>query len=339
MAPPRRGQLRLRKDGWYGRVRSGKGTKAKREWFRLGTTDRAEALRRLRQLVRHDASGGDPHELAEGAPDATTVAEYAESWRSLREAQGVVMARDEWSYLSNHALPVIGALPIGSVTSEHVTLVIEAAIRAGLRKSSVRHVRGALGRMFDHAWRTKAIEENPVARATKTPRIREAKRARVILTDEEILRYLACPHVDLELRMMSAVARCEGGMRTGDVNGWDWTMIDLDTFAACIVPRSKTGDDQELEIPELLQDALRAWWELAGRPVSGPCFPVRRGARKGGPKARRGISYAARLRRDLLRAGVVRHACTRPPDAPGACAPSTSTASDGRSTRPSPAPG
>jgi hypothetical protein len=48
------------------------------------------------------------------------------------------------------------------------------------------------------------------------PYAREVRKERVILTEDEIARYLGRDSVDLELRLMSLVARVEGGMRTSD---------------------------------------------------------------------------------------------------------------------------
>ncbi len=112
--------------------------------------------------------------------------------------------------------------------------------------------------------------------------------------------------------MMALVARCEGGMRTGDLNRWDWTMIDRVHFAECFVPRTKsfvprtkTATPQALAVPEVLAPSLRAWWERGGKRETGPVFPVRIGKRAGEPK-RPSNTYAKRLRRDLFRAGVWR---------------------------------
>ncbi len=107
--------------------------------------------------------------------------------------------------------------------------------------------------------------------------------------------------------MLSVVARCEGGMRTSDLHAWDWTMLDLNGFASCTIPRSKTAAPETLDVPEVLRPFLRAWWERAECPTSGPVFPVRKGKRAGDFKGV-GTSYAERLRRDLFRAGVVRMA-------------------------------
>ena len=72
-----------------------------------------------------------------------------------------------------------------------------------------------------------------------------------------------------------------------------------------MIPRSKTAAPELLDLPEVVRPFMRAWWEQAGCPTSGPVFPVRQGARAGQRKARMN-SYAERLRRDLFRAGVYR---------------------------------
>jgi integrase len=106
--------------------------------------------------------------------------------------------------------------------------------------------------------------------------------------------------------MASLVARCEGGMRTGDVLRWDWSMIDRVHFAECTVPRAKTAAPQILDIPDALAPFLRAWWQRAGRPESGPVFPCRHGRRAGEFKRAKGYTFAKRLRRALFTAGVHR---------------------------------
>src|SRR5437870_1740620 len=86
---------------------------------------------------------------------------------------------------------------------------------------------------------------------------RQRKGARAILTVGEIVRYLDCRSVDLELCMMSLAARVEGGMGLGDVNRWDWAMIDRVHFAECIVSRAKTNQPQHLTVPQVLGVVLR----------------------------------------------------------------------------------
>ncbi len=272
--------------------------------YSLGTTDRALARRKLAKTNAILARGGDVAD-ALGVVDAPErVRDYAEGWLQGREARGLAKAPLERGTLKNYILDAIGPLPLGDVTPSHVRSILDDAVSKGLKRATVEQVRGVLHRLLDDAWRAEVIESNPVARV-KMPTMREVKKERTILLDEEFARFVGCPDIDLELRMLALVARCEGGMRAGDLNAWDWTMIDRAHFAACFVPRSKTGTPQALAVPDVLSPFLRAWWERAGKPESGPVFPSRKGKRAG--EARKSSSgFAERLRRDLLRAGVYR---------------------------------
>jgi integrase len=296
--------------------------------YSLGTTDQAIAKRKLAQLAATLAKvrGGA---RADAQPIVTeTVQAYAERWLEKRRLQGVVSAADERRSLLVHVLPALGHLPLGDVRPAHVLEVLEGLMTkprqrarkgddpgrpSGYSRQSIVHVRAAMHRLFDAAWRAELIESNPVARV-RMPKIRETRKKRVILTDREFEQFMACPEADLELRMASVVARCEGGMRTGDLLQWDWSMIDRPEFAECTVPRSKTGTPQKLAIPAVLAPFLRAWWERAGCPESGAVFPARRGQNAGGFKRKKGYTFASRLRTALFRAGIRRLAPVEVPN-------------------------
>ncbi len=280
------------------------GTTIKRV-YSLGTTDKALARRKLAALVALLARGEDPADAAVtiGAPER--VRDYAGAWLATREAQGVGMVKKERANLERHAFEAIGRMPIGDVRPSHVRSILEDAAAKGLRRNSLAHIRGVLHRMFRAAVEDELIEHNPVA-ASRTPKTREVHKDRCILTDDELTRFVACPDVGLETRMLSLVARCEGGMRTGDLNAWDWTMIDRVHFAECFIPRAKTKKPQRLAVPDVLAPFLRAWWERAGTPESGPVFPATTGKRAGGMRSPKGLSFAKRLRRGLITADVFR---------------------------------
>lgn len=279
------------------------GTKT-RPLYSLGTTDRALARRKLARVVAAIAAGRDVLDAAELANAPERVKEYAESWLANREAQGVGMAKKERRNLEMYALDAIGRLPLCDVRPSHVRGILDDAVAKGLKRATVAEVRGVLHRLFRGALEIELVEHNPVA-AVRTPRTREVRKDRAILTDDEFSRFVACAYVDLELRMLALVARCEGGMRTGDLHKWDWSMIDRVQFAECFIPRAKTKTPQRLAVPDALAPFVRAWWERAGKPGSGPVFPVRVGKRAG--EAKRPLnSYAKRLRRELFRAGVYR---------------------------------
>ena len=291
---------------WRCRVTKDKpdGTKT-RPMYSLGTTDKAIARRKLARLNALIMAGRDPHDAAIEVGTAERVKDYAEAWHARREAQGIVMAPYERANLKRHAIDAIGALPLCDVTPSHVRVILDDVAAKGLKRATVEQVRGVLHRLFDDAWRSEVIEANPVARV-KVPPMREVRKERVILTDDEFSRFVGCGTVDLELRMLALVARCEGGMRTGDLNAWDWSMLDRVHFAECFIPRAKTRTPQRLAIPDSLAPFLRSWWERDGKPESGPVFPVRVGKRAGEFRAARGHSFAKRLRRELFRAGIHR---------------------------------
>lgn len=313
MARERKGTLVWRKKGWCARVTVTVDGEPDKKWYPLGTDNRAGAKRKLARLVAKLEKEGAPAPSEAAGDD--TVSEYAKAHFETRQIQGIASVRDERSYFKSYVEKEIGALAVTAVRSAHIRAVLEAAVGKGLAKNTIVHLRSLMHRIFKAAWQDELIGDNPVARVG-VPSMHETTKERCILTDAEIAKYLACDDVDLELRLMSLVARVEGGMRTSDVNRWDWSMLDRVHFAECFVPRSKTGKPQRLEVPGVLRPLLRERWERAGRLEGGPVFPVRRGERAGEFRAERGISYAAALRRDLLRAGVKRHKCDRPANGP-----------------------
>ncbi len=286
-----------------------------RPLYSLGTTDKALARRKLARVNAALAAGRDPFDAAELANAPELVKDYADAWLGKRETHGIVMAPDERRNIERHVVPEIGHLPVCDVRPSHIRSILEgvaektyrrggAASERRYRRETVVKVRGAMHRMFRAAQEEDLLEYNPVT-PVRTPKLREMRKERAILTDAEFATFIACERADLELRMLALVARCEGGMRTGDLHRWDWAQIDRVHFAECIIPRAKTETPQVLAVPPVLAPFIRAWWERAGKPEAGPVFPVRVGKRAGEAK-RPENSYAKRLRRDLFRAGVYR---------------------------------
>lgn len=316
MSRSRTGSLKLRAGGFHLRVTSDVDGKTKREWYDLDTFDPKVAEAKRARLVEALARGQGPSR--QEVAGVGTVEDFGTAWLKERKALGVVSARDEDNNLTRHVYAIVledkrrfGDVKVTDVRPPQIRTVLMAAVAEGLAKGTVKHIRAVMNRLFGAAWQNEVIPENPVLKA-KLPKMREVKKERVVLTDEEIVQFVSFAKVDHELRVVSICARCEGGMRTGDINTWDWTMIARPSFATCVVPRSKTETPQEMAIPEPLRPVLRAWWEQHGSPASGPVFPARRGKNAGGFKAKRGISYAKRLRTALLRADVKRHVCARP---------------------------
>lgn len=100
---------------------------------------------------------------------------------------------------------------------------------------------------------------------------------------------------------MSVLARCFGGLRTGDLHTLRWESFDLPGFEGGWAPRQKTRRPQRLTVPESLRPFLVIYWESKESPTSGLMFPVRKGEREGETRLK-GASHARELRRDLKHA-------------------------------------
>lgn len=296
------------KDGFYfARVTVGPKGATRRALFALNTRDGSQAEKRMKTLVADLASGRLVlPDLATEAKAKTLFADYARTWIKTRYDRKLTSAATEESILKLHVTPALGRKRLCDVRPADIAALLDAAVAKGLKSGSLTQIRATVNRVFAHAWRLEIVQSNPVSRVP-TPHLNEYQKERAILTDEELIQYVTCDTVDQELRVLSFVARIQGGMRSGDLNRWDWSMIDTTNFARCTVLRWKTKRPQTLEVPELLRPILRQWWERQGSPLDGPVFPRRRGPKAGGFRKTRGHSYAAQLRRDLWRAGVRRH--------------------------------
>src|SRR5580658_3581393 len=264
--------------------------RTERPLFALGTSDESLAKRKLARLVALMAAGREVPDAVAGTDAAESFKDYAEGWPEERKMRGVTSRVDERGWLEREVFRAIGKLPLCDVRPVHVRGILKQTAAKGLKRTSVRHVRGVMSRIFRSACEEELIESDPT-QFVKVPKMREVKKPRITLTDTEFANFVSYPEADLELRMMSLVARCEGGMRTSDLL-WDWAQIDRESFAECTVPRAKTLTPQVLTIPEILAPFLQAWWEGQEKPASGPVFPARRGRHAGGFRSGRGASYA-----------------------------------------------
>ncbi len=184
-----------------------------RPLYALGTTDKAQARRTLARLVVAAQDGRSLPSAAELATSVLCVKDYCETWLGRRQALGVGMVHKERRCLEHYALAAIGRMPLRDVRPSHIRSIVDEALAHGLKRATVGHIHGALHRLFRAALADEHIEQNPVANV-RVPKIRTVRKERCILTDGEFARFMACADVDLELRMLSLVARCEGGMRT-----------------------------------------------------------------------------------------------------------------------------
>ena len=294
----------------------------------LETHDRGLAKRKMAKLIAMLGSGElVADSVKKEATKRETFAEYAKAWGEARKTLGVVMARDEITYLAKYVTPELGPYTLAEIRPVHIRTMLANAVAAGLQRESVRKVRGVLGRVLDSAWKAELIPENPVDRVEVPDDAPKDDRPRTILTDEQVTTFLngtasgpegRKPRKDahdrlLELKVLAVCSRVLGGMRTAELNRWDWSMVDREHFADIRYQRAKakrgnTPKVQALTVPEPMRAILRSWHVKHGSPEAGPVFPVTKGERKGEFKGPRGTSYAHRLRRELWRMGIRDHA-------------------------------
>jgi integrase len=321
MPRQRTGSLQLTPAGYFAKVTvdvvgEDGVARPERRTINLETQDRGVAKRKLAKLVRELNAGHIVADAKKEIAKPVTVAEYvADTFIPRRERREIAGLPSDRSMLKHHVLPLIGKLPLARVSRSHVRDVFEQAADDGLARSTLAHARWLVAAIFNDAIDDGLIEMNPADRV-KLPVVKADARPFATLTDDELSRWFATPGRDLEIRVLALFARVLGGARRAERMRLDWSTIDVESFALVTMVRAKGGKPQTLEIPELLRPFLRAWWTAHAAPRTGAVFPGRKGRNKGTHRDSRTANLAGRLRLSLLRAGIVRHDCTRPANAP-----------------------
>jgi site-specific recombinase XerD len=298
-----------------------------RRWIPLETHDRDLAKRKLSKITSMVARGEVIADVKEKAKAVDTVRSAAADFVERRKAAGVVMADDEEHWLNEYSLKTIGELEVTKVRPRDIKVILEDA-KPTLSRESLRKLRGTLDRLFDWLWEAEVIAENPVKRTAVPDDARVDERARTMLTDPQVLVFLngtasgpngtkprkSAERNLLELKVMAVCSRVLGGLRTAETNRWTWDLatdpeaaeqsFEMVRIRRAKAKRGREGKVQKFVVPEPMRPILRLWWESQGRPLSGPVFPVTKGARKGQHRVERGTSYAPRLRRELWRMGI-----------------------------------
>lgn len=303
MSRPATGQLVWQKRGWSARVWRVVDGERIRVRVPLDTTNRTVAQRKLEKLVADETAP-----LSE-AQRPETFREAAERVNAQRATDGVVAVKDELARLRAYAFPVFENVDVAAVEPSHVNEALDFAKAQGKARQTVAHVRQAIRLVFEALKREGAVKVNPCDDAAMPRFPKVATKETAVLTDAELLVYLAYQHPEkrrqlavLERQTMSVISRCFGGLRTNDLHKLTWQAFEIGAgeFARGWAPRVKTRRPQLLEVPTVLRPFLRDWWERQGRPTTGPVFPALRGRRAGEAKGK--VSHAQALRRDLRRA-------------------------------------
>ena len=310
------GQLFMKEGlGWYGRFYATVDGERVRVARALKTHNKAVARRKLARLI------AEGNVTPEEAQRPETFEEAARRVIDEQKAAGMSTWKDRLHRLTEWAFPVIGKMLPGAVKAAHVTGILEDARDAGKARNTITHLKNDVSAVLGELWRAEELPEN-VCQRVRVPEalpeaVEESKRERAVLTDDELVRYLAWEHPQprfrgavLERQTMACVARMFGGLRTSDLHTvrWEWFDVEQGAFAWGYAPRkkgsrlSKGGKPQLLTVPEPLRPILQDWWQRQGRPREGVIFPKRRGEGAIMGEARRKMSHAKAFRRDLERA-------------------------------------
>lgn len=199
MLRKRTGTLVWRKSGWRGAYWANVEGEQVRQWVDLDTTNRTVARRRLARLV------AEPN--ASPAPTSGEMAgAFVERWLQHRASLGMPCARYERTYWEGYCDKAIGHLPLKDIRPHHIQSILDDAAagrlltRKGTRpeRDTVTHLRCIPHNMFKSARMQELINANPIE-LTKVPTLREMKKRRAILADDEFTRFVGCADVDLEL--------------------------------------------------------------------------------------------------------------------------------------------
>ncbi|HEY2517660.1 MAG TPA: tyrosine-type recombinase/integrase [Polyangiaceae bacterium] len=274
--------------------------------------DEPRARRVAAIVARRVKSGSDvPAERGE------TVKEYAERWVGAREKKGITCAVENDSNLRIHFFEKHADLPMAGVTramlEDFVTTLDQAVVAGAMRWKTARNVWGTVAKMFDEAANAKdramrIIPTNPAA-GVKPPDKGELT-AKQFLFPNEFLKLVGCATVPLLRRRLYAFA-VYTFTRASEIVPVDWdTDVDLEHNVILFhegidrvrnpdkVKTTKNGQARRIPIEVELRPLLEAMHEQAHG--KGRVFPVL-------PAASGDAGLAARLRDDLLEAGVDRH--------------------------------
>lgn len=210
--------------------------------------------------------------------DLSTVRQVGELWTSGELARRYPdhvkvkrSAQDDRERLEGYVYPVIGDVPIASVTLDHAEAVM-AAIPTDKRTGTRRQVGQVLRRLLALAvFPLRLRAEQPIPRGF-LPRPSKTGFLWLYPTEEALL--LGDRRIPLERRLAYGVL-CREGMRAGDLAGLEWPELDLDRGVINLGAHktsAHTGARSWVLRPDTAE-ALR-WWHAHSRRSSGPVLRI-----------------------------------------------------------------
>lgn len=303
---PRTGRLQyFTRDGWKSLHRVTENGLQRQKWFPLGTKNRVIAEARNKLIIAQLEAGETP-DAKDFLVRLETFQEAGD--RLCGEVFKIKSIKDRIQRLRDYAYPVIGPMPVDEIRKADVISVLERGLTGELSAESLRKLRQEMRAVFKWFRAREMIPSNPCDEVEIPEGATTDGRAREQLTDGEFVAFWLCEANPRWLRMMAYTSRAIGGMRTSDLHEWQWPHINWERREAR-VRRPKT-DGKGIDWSNVKLDdegyfaALDSWWRQCGCPVDGYVFPLNRGINPLGKREH--LSYAAQIRRALLRAGITR---------------------------------
>ena len=151
---PNTGSLILRKCGYVARIWAVVDGVRIRQSVKLGTDNRAVARVKLRQLIE------DPTSIPT-AGSAETFKQAAERIIKQQGTDGLKSHKDRLQRVTKFAFPEMGKLAVTAIKLAHVKAALDRALKAGMSRRTITHLKVDLSTIFDELWRDEIIPRKP----------------------------------------------------------------------------------------------------------------------------------------------------------------------------------
>jgi integrase len=209
---------------------------------------------------------------------AITVREFGERWTGGElhrkypdHVKRKVTSRTDRGRFERHIYPVVGGVPISDFTLDHA-LAVMSALPEDQASATRRQTAQLMHRLLSLAvFPARLVSTNPLPKGFLPSA--KSEKAKQCLYPAEDAALLGCRQVEVGYRVLFGFMAREGTRRS-EAKNLRWRDIDLDR-GAVVLDSNKTNDPRSWALDSGVLHAMRAWWDLSGRPgLDESVFPV-----------------------------------------------------------------
>jgi integrase len=194
------------------------GEKRKQRNIRIGKMSKAEAVIRKRELLRRVDEGTSSEPVPQDAE------QYLTGWLESQKHLLAAKTHERYSSLLRlHAIPIIGRIQLGRITSDHIEMVYDRLRAKGLSQRTCLHVHRVMHTAFADGVRRKKLKEN-VVNQLKAPRVEDRELAPITYDQ---MRELIGTAQGTRLAVPVALTAVTG-LRRGELLALCWRNVRLD---------------------------------------------------------------------------------------------------------------